>query len=146
MTLTHKFPDKLRIEFASPLIFQVEDGAIAPGQIEVLVGKIKDAVQTVVTGAITQMLNKIDAKLTELTDAVAQETTVNASAITLITGFGQKLTDAVAAAKADGATDAQLQAFTDLATGIKADSSALAAAVTANTGTTPPPAGGPPVG
>jgi hypothetical protein len=95
---------------------------------------------------LIQTVKELQMAISDVTSALAQlqsdvtaETTVNQSAITLIQGFPALLAAAIAAATAAGATPAQLQSFTDLSTGIEAQTTALAAAVTA--GTPPPPAG-----
>lgn len=69
---------------------------------------------------------------------VAQETTVEASAVALLNGLSAQLAAALAAAANAGATADQLQALTDLNTQIGGDTAALSAAVTANTAPTPP--------
>ncbi len=58
---------------------------------------------------------------------------VEASAVVLINGISQRITDAVTAALAGGATAAELQPFTDLAAAMKTEADALAAAIVANT-------------
>jgi len=78
-------------------------------------------------------MSALDDKISALQTAVANETTVNQSAITLIQGFGQRLSDAIAAALAAGATDAELSALNDLQTTLGTNADALAAAVAANT-------------
>jgi hypothetical protein len=65
--------------------------------------------------------------------AVANEKTVDESAIALINGINQRIADAVSAAQAAGATPDQLQSLNDLQTALQTESTALAAAVTANT-------------
>lgn len=75
----------------------------------------------------------IDDKITALQAEVARQTTVDASALTLIQGFGAQLAAAVAAAQANGATPAQLQELTDLQSAIAANDSGLATGVAANT-------------
>lgn len=81
----------------------------------------------------------LDDKIATLTQDVTDENTVIDSAITLIGGIPKLITDAVAAALAQGATPAQLQGLTDLTASIEAKKTALAAAVTANTPTPPAP-------
>lgn len=78
-------------------------------------------------------MSALDDKITELTNEVANDTTVIQSAITLINGFAQRLAEAIAAALAAGASEAQLQSLTDLKTGLAANDQALADAVAANT-------------
>lgn len=64
---------------------------------------------------------------------VAAEDTVVDSAIVFINGVPKLITDAVAAAVANGATAAQLAPLTDLATGLTTKTAALKAALMANT-------------
>lgn len=78
-------------------------------------------------------------EITNLTAAVQAEQTVNQSAITLINGFAAQLAAAVAAAQAAGATTAQLASLSALSTEIAANSTALSAAVSANTPAPPAP-------
>ena len=84
----------------------------------------------------------LDDKIAALQKAVENDTTVEQSAITLINGIPKMIQDAVAAALAQGATPEQLAAFDALAKTIGDNSTSLAAAVQANTGTTPPAGGG----
>jgi len=86
------------------------------------------------------MSGSVDAAIANLTTQVEAETSVNASAITLINGFPAMIAAAVAAAQAAGATPAQLAAFDALGSSIQANADSLAAAVTTNTPTpvTPP--------
>ncbi len=79
---------------------------------------------------------KLDDAITALTAEVAKDTTVIASAITLIKGIAAQIQAAVDAALAAGATPAQLKALTDLQASVAANDTALAAAVAAGT---PPP-------
>ena len=76
-------------------------------------------------------------ELTNLTTDVTNETSVEASAITLINGIPALIAAAVAAAQGAGATPAQLAAFATLGQQITASSANLAAAVTANTPAAP---------
>ncbi len=80
-----------------------------------------------------KLMAALDDKITELQAAVEQETTVEQSAITLIKGIPALIADAVAKAQAAGATDAQLQALTDLQSKITSSATDLGTAVTANT-------------
>lgn len=75
----------------------------------------------------------LDDKIQALTDQVTRNTTVIGGAKTMISGFSQQLADAVTAAKAAGASDAQLQSLTDLGTALKSSDDDLAAAIAANT-------------
>lgn len=65
---------------------------------------------------------------TEVTEAVG----IMASAQTLIEGISAKIAAAVAAAIANGATEAELQPLNDLVTALDTQGNALAAAVQAN--------------
>jgi hypothetical protein len=80
-----------------------------------------------------KMSNTVQQAIDALTADVAQETTVNQSAIALIQGVPALITAAIAAASAAGATPAQLAAFDALNTSLAVNTSALAAAVTAGT-------------
>ena len=90
------------------------------------------------TGKVQQMSDSVAAELATLQADVSAETTVEASAITLIQGFAAQLAAAVAAAQAAGATPAQLASLSTLGTTITTSSAALAAAVAANTPAAPP--------
>lgn len=79
---------------------------------------------------VLQQERQIMSLETELTDAVATETTVDQSIVTLLNGFAAQL----AAALASATPDAAVQAAID---NIKANSAAIAAAVTANTPAAP---------
>lgn len=81
---------------------------------------------------IFERLGHLMAKIDDLTAQVAQNTTVIGSALTLIQGFSAQLDAAIAAAKAGNDT-----ALTQLATDLKTQDVALAAAVAANTPTPP---------
>lgn len=81
------------------------------------------------------------ALLASLAAEVSVVTTVEASAITLINGFQQRLTDAVTTAVANGATADQLAPIQDEINAMEASKTALAAAVTANTPAAPTGAG-----
>lgn len=84
-------------------------------------------------------MSALDDKIAALQAEVARNTTVEKSALVLIQGFGAQLTAAVNAALAAGATPAELQSLTDLATTITANDDELSAAVAANTPATPAP-------
>lgn len=71
--------------------------------------------------------------LTDLAAQVAVNTSVEGSAVVLINGFAQRLTDAVAAAIANGATAEELAPVQEQVDAMKASAQALADAVTANT-------------
>jgi len=96
----------------------------------------------VVLERLTQIERKIMAlqdNITALQTEVANNTSVESSAVTLIQGLATQLAAALATASAAGATPAQLQSLTDLQTTLTANDAALAAAVTANTPVTPTP-------
>jgi hypothetical protein len=71
--------------------------------------------------------------LSALEASVTNAVTVNSSAAALINGFQQRLTDAIAAALANGATAEELAPVQAEADALKASSDSLAAAVAANT-------------
>ena len=75
----------------------------------------------------------MNAILQSLADQVTASTTVEASAVTLINGFAQRVQDAIAKAIAGGATAEELAPVQAEVTAMKASADALAAAVTANT-------------
>jgi hypothetical protein len=86
------------------------------------------------------ILHRLEAKMSALDDAIAklqqevqQNTSVTDSAVTLINSIPTMINTAVQEALAAGATPQQLQAITDLATKLDAESTALGNAVTANT-------------
>ena len=79
----------------------------------------------------------LDDKIAALQTEVANNTTVEKSALALINGFAAQLAAAVAAAQAAGATTAQLQAITDLQTTLASNDTELASAVAANTPAAP---------
>lgn len=88
-------------------------------------------------GEILNHMAALDDKIAALTAEVARQTTVEKSALALIQGFAAQLAAAVAAAQAAGASDAQLQALTDLQTTLTANDDELSTAVAANTATPP---------
>jgi len=73
------------------------------------------------------------ADLSALESAVTNATTVEASAAALINGFAARITAAVDAAIANGATAAQLAPIVAEADALTQQSSALQDAITANT-------------
>jgi len=84
-----------------------------------------------------------NAEIADLRDDVSQESTVIASAVTLMSGLSDKLAAALAAAQNAGATPEQLQALTEVHQALVANRAQLAQAVAANTpaqdsGSTPP--------
>lgn len=82
---------------------------------------------------------QIDDDIVALTAKVQAESDVVTSAVTLLNGVPAMIADAVATALAAGATPAQLQALTDLATAVDAQTTTLANAVAANTPAAPAP-------
>lgn len=83
-------------------------------------------------------MSQLDDRIAQLQTDVANETTVTQSAVTLLTSIPQLIEDAVAKAVAQGATPAQLQALTDLQSGLEKNATDLAAAVTAGTTSSAP--------
>ena len=75
--------------------------------------------------------------LSDLQAAVTQATTVEASAVTLINGFADRVQAAVEAAIAGGATADQLKPVQDEVDALNASAAALSAAVAANTPAAP---------
>lgn len=98
--------------------------------------KLRDAVSKFLNAPAqeTEMPQTID----DLVAAVAAEDAVIDSAVALINGFQQRLTGAIAAALAGGATADQLKALVTLKDDVAAKSKALSDAVAANTPTPPP--------
>jgi len=72
--------------------------------------------------------------LLDLKDQVTKTTEVDESAVVLINGIADRITAAVAAAIANGATAEELAPVTDEVSALKKASDDLAAAVAANTG------------
>lgn len=75
--------------------------------------------------------------LDQLTTEVASNHTVDGSAVTFIQGVPGLIAAAVAEATKNGATEAQLAPLQALIDDIKASSTAVAAAITANTSAAP---------
>lgn len=71
--------------------------------------------------------------LDQLTQAIQNATTVEDSAVTFINGIPQLINDAVQKAIGNGATEEQLQPFTQLSDDLQVKSDALVAAMQANT-------------
>ncbi len=86
-----------------------------------------------ITARIKAMSATMQTAIDSLTQQVAAETTVNASAVTLINGFAARLQTAIDAATAAGASPAQVQALTDLAASVETNTASLSAAVASNT-------------
>lgn len=86
---------------------------------------------------IIQLVTALDAKITALQASVAHNTEVEESAITLITGLKTQLDAAIAAAASGGATPEQLSSLVDLSGALDTEGGKLAAAVAANTPSTP---------
>jgi hypothetical protein len=82
---------------------------------------------------IRNMSGALSQKIADLQSDVQADTSVTESAVTLINGFAQRLQEAIDAAKASGATDAELQALSDLHAATAANTQRLADAVAANT-------------
>jgi hypothetical protein len=88
---------------------------------------------------IDTMSGALSQEIADLRADVQANKDVTASAVTLINGFAQRLADAIAAAQAAGATDAQLQDLAALHGDLSSNTQSLADAVTANTPATPTP-------
>lgn len=94
------------------------------------------AIQTL-TDKVNAMAGEIDAKITDLQADVSSTRDVVNSAATLLDGLSAQLKDALDAAKNAGATPEQLQALSDVHTGITSQRDALASAVARNTPAAP---------
>jgi hypothetical protein len=84
-------------------------------------------------------VSTIDSDIAELQSDVAALTTTVGSAVALIDGFAAQLAAAQSAALAAGATPEELSVLTALHASISAQTTALAAAVAANTPAAPAP-------
>jgi transposase len=82
----------------------------------------------------------LDDQIAQLTADVAAEAGAVQSAVTMLSGIGALISDAVAAALAAGATPAQLQALSEANLAIATQTRQLADAVAANAPPAPPPA------
>lgn len=82
---------------------------------------------------IRQMSESLSNKIETLKADIAAQTSEVASVKTFVAGLSTQLSTAIAAAKAAGATDDQLQELTDLDGAVKANTADLASAVVANT-------------
>jgi hypothetical protein len=80
-----------------------------------------------------RMMPALDDKIVQLQTDVSEISTVVDSAIALIGGIAEQVRRAVEEALAAGATEAQLQAMTDLGASLDAKGAALAAAVAEHT-------------
>lgn len=87
---------------------------------------------------LLEKMAQLDDQIAALTAKVTQNTSVITSAITVINGIQAQVQAAVTAALAAGATPAELQALTDLATSLDSNDTALANAIAANTPAAPP--------
>ena len=93
-----------------------------------------------IVNALTRLelhMAALDDAIAALTTSVAAMTAVDTSVIALLNGFSAQLTAAVADALAKGASPAQLAGLTDLNTAIGSQTTAMAAAVAANTPAAP---------
>ena len=97
--------------------------------------ELEDATSRQILLAIYKRLEIIMSALDDLTAAVANETTVDQSVLTLINGIPALISAAVASAQAG-----DMAPLSALAAQVTANSAALAAAVTANTLAAPPAA------
>ncbi len=120
----------IHITFSGPITVQLADSAQV-SEILALLHHIKNTQET--------FMAALDDKIAALQAEVANNTTVEKSALALIQGFGAQLKAAVDAALAAGATDAQLASLTNLQTTIAANDAELANAVQQGTGTPPNP-------
>lgn len=91
-------------------------------------------------GIIMSDTSALGTEIAALTVQVTNDTSVEASATTMIAGFSAQLAAAIAAAQAAGATPDQLASLTALGGDLDTGSAALAAAVAANTPAAPPAA------
>jgi len=96
---------------------------------------LNDKVDQLIKGEKNIMLD-----ISALQTAVANETTVEQSAITLISGFSQQLKDALAAAQAAGNNSVDPATIQGIVDTMTQSQTALAAAVAANTPAAPAPA------
>lgn len=108
-------------------------------RIEAVLADVRQLIRTVLSQEL-QMANVLDpiaSQVTALVAEVAAETTVNESAIALLNGLSAQIA-ALAALAADPAQVASIASqLGALATSVKTNTDALAAAVTANTPVTP---------
>lgn len=77
--------------------------------------------------------NALDTQIAQLTAQVANDTTVEGSAITLLNSIPTLIQNAINTALANGATPAELSELSGLSSTLTANAANLAAAVTANT-------------
>jgi hypothetical protein len=128
-----------------------EDAALSVRGIQQNLRLIFDAVQAIQANqceilaqfralrhVVEEEMAALDDQITQLTAQVKSNTDAEDSGTIVINKIPQFITDAVNAALAKGATPAQLQALTDLATTLKAHADPLAAAIVANTPAAPP--------
>jgi hypothetical protein len=109
------------------------------GQLATLGGQVAQVLAALAKEA--QLMAQIDDELTDVATKVAAEGGVIDSAAALLNGIQGRIDAAVAAALAAGATQTQLQAVTDLSTGIGNKTDELSAAVLAGTPAAQPAAG-----
>lgn len=93
------------------------------------VTRVDGSTETISPVGDVEMAQSVDA----LVAAIAAEDTVIDSAVTLINGFAGQLKAAIAAALAGGATAAELAPLSTLLTDVQSKTTALSAAVVANT-------------
>jgi ABC-type transporter Mla subunit MlaD len=86
---------------------------------------------------LLKQMAAIDDKITSLTAAVANLTTVDSSAVALINGIGAQIQAAVQQALAAGATPAELSSIQAAIDSITGSTGQLSAAVSANTPAAP---------
>lgn len=86
---------------------------------------------------LTTMDQRIQDGLDDLSSKVEANTSVEQSAVALLNGLSAQVAAAIEAAKNAGASDAQVQAFSDLRASLDTSTQDLAAAVAANTPASP---------
>jgi alkylhydroperoxidase/carboxymuconolactone decarboxylase family protein YurZ len=94
---------------------------------------------------IEAQMSATDDEISSLTSTVAQNTTVDGSVATLLTGLSTQLAAALASATNAGATPAQLAQLTALGVTLDTNNAALKAAVVANTPVATVPPGATPI-
>lgn len=92
---------------------------------------------TLILKELKRMSDMFDTEMTTLRGDIAAQSTVIASATAAFRGLAAQLVAAEAAAKNAGATDAQVASVTNLRQQLEANTASLAAAIPANTDTTP---------
>jgi alkylhydroperoxidase/carboxymuconolactone decarboxylase family protein YurZ len=109
------------------------EASAALQRIEAGIGQLNTNLEKLLT-----KMAALDDKITALASAVANLTTVDASAVALINGIAAQIQTAVQAALAAGATPAELAAVQLAIDNITGSAGQLSAAVAANTPAAPP--------